>query len=196
MPPPHLNTKLQLSCIWSYFRHLCITAPQPLRRAATVSARSFSTTPTMQKKGKEQKADPRITLIRYHMQHPLMPRPLRLSRGRSLRHWTIDRAWRVWETKKRKQAELELQRQYQSMQFTMEVLRNLDDGPTSYGKEGSRLFRTALEKKGIYGLGAIPIEYSRLQTDTPGTIPWDHDWKRWRAIYSELTLNVLTLSRI
>lgn len=112
------------------------------------------------------------------MQHPLMPRPLRLSRGRALRHWTIARAWSLWEKKKKMQANLELQRLYQNMQLAMEVLRNLDDGTTSSGTTGSRLFRIALEKKGIYNVGAIPIEYARQQTETPSLVPWDHNWKR------------------
>ncbi|CCU74549.1 unnamed protein product [Blumeria hordei] len=140
--------------------------------------RSFTTSSSLLKKGNQPKTDSRITLIRYHMQHPLMPRPLRLSRGRALRHWTIARAWKVWDSKRQNRAKLELQRQYQSIQDTMEVLRNLDDGSSKVGKEGSRLYRIALEKKGIYSNGSIPIEYSRLQTDTPATSPWDHDWKR------------------
>lgn len=65
---------------------------------------------SLSSKNKQQKIDPRVTLIRYHMQHPLMPRPLRLSRGRALRHWTIARAWSLWEKKKKMQANLELQR--------------------------------------------------------------------------------------
>ncbi|RKF59809.1 hypothetical protein OnM2_057030 [Erysiphe neolycopersici] len=143
------------------------------------TSRSFSrTSKWYSSKNKQQKTDPRVTLIRYHMQHPLMARPLRLSRGRALRHWTIAQAWDIWEKKKKIRANLELQRQYQSMQLAMEVLRNLDDGTNSNGKIGSRLFRTALEKKGIYKTGSIPIEYSRLQTETPGATSWDHNWKR------------------
>ncbi|KAI1007322.1 hypothetical protein K3495_g903 [Podosphaera aphanis] len=152
--------------------------PSRSKGAATTSVRSFSRTAPVLKRNKERKVDPRVTLIRYHMWHPLMPRPLRFGRERALRHWTIDRAWRVFQTNLRKKQQVELQRQYQSIQMTMEVLRNLDDGMTSYGKEGSRLYRLALEKRGVFGHGSIPIEYARLQTDTPGPVPWDHNWKR------------------
>ena len=60
-------------------------------------------------KGKP-KTDPRITLIRYHLQHPKTPRPLRFSRMRALRHWTIHRAWMLFRRKKAAAEELELQR--------------------------------------------------------------------------------------
>ncbi|RKF73082.1 hypothetical protein GcM1_245016 [Golovinomyces cichoracearum] len=149
-------------------------------RVSTIWTRGFSATTPWQNKNKnnQQKIDPRVTLIRYHMQHPIMPRPLRLGRSRALRHWTIARAWDVWEKRKKRQVDLELQRQYQSIQMAMEALRNFDDGSAVDGKEGSRLYRIALEKKGVYSTGSIPIEYARLQTDTPGATPWDHDWKR------------------
>lgn len=140
--------------------------------------RNFSTSSSLSKKSNQPKTDMRVTLIRYHMQHPLMPRPLRLSRSRALRHWTIARAWKVWDSKRRNQAKMELRRQYQCIQDSMEVLRNFDDGSSKDGKEGSRLYRIATEKRGIYSNGSIPIEYARLQTDTPATVPWDHDWKR------------------
>lgn len=38
-----------------------------------------------------------------------------------------------------------------------------------------RLYRRAMERK---GLDQIPIEYARLQTDTPPRNGWDHSWKR------------------
>jgi len=56
------------------------------------------------------KGDPRITLIRYHMQHPKTPRPLRFSRMRALRHWTIHRAWMLFRRNRMAEEELELQR--------------------------------------------------------------------------------------
>jgi hypothetical protein len=56
------------------------------------------------------KKDPRITLIRYHLQHPKTPRPLRFSRMRALRHWTIHRAWMLFRRKKAAAEALELQR--------------------------------------------------------------------------------------
>ena len=83
---------------------------------STPSTRHISTTSPMfaggsggQNKGKPKK-DPRITLIRYHLQHPKTPRPLRFSRMRALRHWTIHRAWMLFRRKKAAAEELELQR--------------------------------------------------------------------------------------
>jgi large subunit ribosomal protein L40 len=74
--------------------------------------------------------------------------------------------------KKLEAEELELQRMYQSMHNTMEVLRTMDerDG-LARGKEAGRLYR-------IFGQGGVPIEYARLQTDTPGREAWDHSWTR------------------
>lgn len=40
------------------------------------------------------------------------------------------------------------------------------------------LYRVAMEKKGVYGTDAVPIEYARLQTDSPAKKAWDHGWKR------------------
>ena len=45
-------------------------------------------------------------------------------------------------------------------------------------KDAGRLYRIAMEKKGIFKHGGVPIEYARLQTDTPGRVPWNHDWTR------------------
>jgi large subunit ribosomal protein L40 len=61
-------------------------------------------------KGNVQKKDPRITLIRYHLQHPKTPRPLRLSRMRGLRHWTIHRAWMLYQRNLKEKEGLELER--------------------------------------------------------------------------------------
>jgi large subunit ribosomal protein L40 len=64
---------------------------------------------------------------------------------------------------------------YQSMHSSMEVLRTMD--PPGQ-KDAGRLYRVALEKKGIFGQGGVPVEYARLQTDTPGREAWDHSWTR------------------
>jgi hypothetical protein len=61
-------------------------------------------------KGNRPTVDPRVRLIRYHLEHPKTPRPLRLSRMRSLRHWTIHRAWMLFKRKKRESEERELLR--------------------------------------------------------------------------------------
>lgn len=68
--------------------------------------RNFTTTPSNLaggrpgQKQKKTNADQRIALIRYHLQHPKTPRPLRLSRMRALRHWTIHRAWMLVRRKR------------------------------------------------------------------------------------------------
>jgi large subunit ribosomal protein L40 len=66
-------------------------------------------------------------------------------------------------------------RMYQSMHDAMEELRTMD-APAA--KDAGRLYRIATEKKGIFGHGGVPIEYARLQTDTPGREPWNHGWTR------------------
>jgi large subunit ribosomal protein L40 len=49
-------------------------------------------------------------------------------------------------------------------------------GPGTKGE--GYLYRLAMEKKGVYGLKGIPIEYTRPQTETPPRKTWDHEWKR------------------
>lgn len=104
-----------------------------------------------------------------------IPAPLRMARNRYLRHWTIHRAWLMFRRREREAREMVWMRQYQSMNRACEELR-LTSGPGTRD-EGS-LLRTALEKKGVYGLKGIPIEYTRAQTETPGKVAWNHDWKR------------------
>ncbi|KAK4191930.1 hypothetical protein QBC35DRAFT_485113 [Podospora australis] len=104
-----------------------------------------------------------------------IPAPLRMARNRYLRHWTIHRAWLMYRRKEREAREKVWMRQYQSMNHACEELR-LTSGPGSRD-EGS-LFRTALEKWGVYGLKGVPIEYTRAQTETPARVAWNHDWKR------------------
>ncbi|KAK2031700.1 hypothetical protein LX32DRAFT_636937 [Colletotrichum zoysiae] len=45
-------------------------------------------------------------------------------------------------------------------------------------REEGWLYRVAQEKKGVYGPGAVPIEYARHQSETPARQAWDHEWKR------------------
>ncbi|KAF2274159.1 uncharacterized protein EI97DRAFT_435521 [Westerdykella ornata] len=156
----------------------------------------FSTTARLGKrsKGKANAADPRVTAIRYHLQHPLTPRPLHFSRTRYLRHWTIHRAWMLFLRKRRRAEELELERQYESMRAACEHLRLMDDngmtvppaeaggqgadpgtlGPR--GKEVGRLYRGAMRKVGIWG--SVPVEYARAQVDFPSREGWNHGWTR------------------
>jgi large subunit ribosomal protein L40 len=130
-----------------------------------------------------------IAMIRYHLYHPttLMPRPLRFSRNRYLRHWTIHRAWQLFQHKQKQNQQLELQRQYQSMAAACEELR-IGAG------DGGRLFRKSMMKTGTWSTpergGGVPIDYARgmmewvggpgVGVGESGGKPriWDHDWKR------------------
>ncbi|PQE25707.1 Ribosomal L28 L40 mitochondrial protein [Rutstroemia sp. NJR-2017a BBW] len=171
MPPQTLSSPL--------FRLLTpLLQSTPLTRITP--NRTFTLTPTPLKKANPnaKKGDPRISLIRYHLQHPKTPRPLRFSRLRALRHWTIHRAWMLLRRKKREAEELELQRLYKSMHSAMEELRKLEGAGE---EQAGRLYRIALEKKGIFGgEHSVPIEYARAQTDTPGRPGevWNNGWKR------------------
>ena len=56
--------------------------------------------------------------------------------------------------------------------------------------DGGRLYRQAVDRKGIYGglkvaqsssvvgNGGVPIEYSRAQTEGPPRTGWDEEWTR------------------
>lgn len=97
--------------------HTTTTTPFALRNSVKAtsqkptSQRTFSSSPSHLARGRgKPKADPRITLIRYHLQHPQTPRPLRFSRLRALRHWTIHRAWMLARRKRMESEEGELQR--------------------------------------------------------------------------------------
>ncbi|KAK4495599.1 hypothetical protein PRZ48_012867 [Zasmidium cellare] len=149
---------------------------------------NFSTTEQRQARDKNRgpKKDPRITQIRYHLYHPLTPRPLRFSRNRALRHWTIHRAWQRYLDEQRKQTERTLERQYNAMSAACEALRLVDahgltaDERTKIGesntKEEGRLYRIAMLKTGVWD--KVPIEYGRIQTETPPRKGWNHEWTR------------------
>ncbi|KAK6586098.1 hypothetical protein PZA11_001155 [Diplocarpon coronariae] len=185
----HRRTTTKMQCLLSSVRNLSLSLsalPKPASFTSTCriphistrpgQTRAFSSTPARLKKDdKKSKIDPRITLIRYHMQHPQTPRPLRLSRMRSLRHWTIHRAWMLVRRKKAEAEEKELGRMYQSIHSACEELRKIGVPGT---KDVGRLYRIAMEKKGIFKQGGVPIEYARYQTDTPGREVWNHSWTR------------------
>jgi large subunit ribosomal protein L40 len=44
------------------------------------------------------------------------------------------------------------------------------------GKEMGRLYRIAMRKEGIWK--GAPIEYARIQTETPSRKGWNHEWTR------------------
>ncbi|KAK2809631.1 hypothetical protein FQN50_003688 [Emmonsiellopsis sp. PD_5] len=132
--------------------------------------RSFSAGQALMAKRERVRKDRRITLIRYFLYHPLTPRPLRFSRNRYLRHWTIHRAWQLYQAKKRSAHTLELERQWNAMRAACEELR------TGAG-DGGKLFRVSMNKRGLFR-DAVPIEYGRLQTEGPGREGWNYGWKR------------------
>lgn len=155
-----------------------LSAPTTLRALLPSCVRTFTATPAPQKKKKSAAAGSeyraRLAVIRGNL-HGFAPPPLRMARNRYLRHWTIHRAWQLHQRKLRESHERELMRQYQGMHNACEELRNTS-GPGLNGE--GYLYRVAMEKKGMYGLKAVPIEYARLQTETPAKMAWDHDWKR------------------
>ncbi|KAK4097852.1 hypothetical protein N658DRAFT_488925 [Parathielavia hyrcaniae] len=129
-------------------------------------------------KGGEEQIDPRFINMMRHLavlSPKRIPPPLRMGRNRHLRHWTIHRAWLLFRRRERDARERNLQRQYQSMHAAMEELR-LTSGPGT--RDEGYLYRVATEKKGVYGLHGVPIEYARAQTETPARVAWNHDWKR------------------
>ncbi|KAL2868301.1 mitochondrial 54S ribosomal protein mL40 [Aspergillus lucknowensis] len=130
---------------------------------------TFSTTRPLLKRKAATPVDKRVTLIRYFLHHPLTPRPLRFSRNRYLRHWTIHRAWQLHQANRRRANQLELQRQWQAMNAACEELR------TGAG-DGGKLFRKSMIKTGVFR-DMFPIEYGRLQTEGPGE-GWNHEWTR------------------
>ncbi|KAJ9610612.1 hypothetical protein H2200_005389 [Cladophialophora chaetospira] len=144
------------------------SAKAPSARTATSPKASFSTSTAHNARSKGgARPDRRITLIRFHLHHPttLTPRPLRFSRNRHLRHWTITRAWNLYRHNIAKSREMELERQYNAMRDANEELR------VGAG-DGGRLFRKAQMKTGVWGIasgarkGGVPIEYAR------GLVEW------------------------
>lgn len=162
----------------------------------TSAATTFRATQAPQARKGRQPRDPKAVHI-HRKQPKKRPAPLRMSRQRWLRHWTIHRAWKLWERKERERQERSLMRQWQSMYAACEELRNTL-GPED--SEPGRLFEMAMDKTGVFSTpnatlsigkatlkrgqeepwkakGAIPIEYSRAQTETPARVAWDHDWR-------------------
>ncbi|KAK4040227.1 hypothetical protein C8A01DRAFT_15850 [Parachaetomium inaequale] len=130
------------------------------------------------KRGVEEQRDPKMINMLSHfavLSPNRIPPPLRMGRNRHLRHWTIHRAWLLFRRREREARERNLMRQHQSMSNACEALR-LTSGPGT--RDEGYLFRVAMEKKGVYGLHGVPIEYARAQTETPAKVAWNHDWKR------------------
>lgn len=169
----------------------CLSTTAPL--GAKPGSQSYSSSSSASKaggkgkkdakgKGRGRRQDPRdrdpkiINLLQQMstLSPPRLPPPLRFARNRHLRHWTIHRAWLLFRRRERDARERTWMRQHQSMRAACEALR-LTDGPGT--RPEGYLYRVAMEKKGVYGLHGVPIEYARAQTDTPAKTPWNHDWK-------------------
>jgi len=88
---------------------------------------------------------------------------------------------------------MELERQYNSMRDACEALRLMDgngmtvseggQGPGSEGvpagrtgKDVGRLYRLAMLKTGVWQ--GVPIEYARIQTESPPRDGWNGSWTR------------------
>ncbi|KAI0140028.1 hypothetical protein F4776DRAFT_662162 [Hypoxylon sp. NC0597] len=148
-------------------RSIHTTAPQNARAQGKGAKKK-------RRKGKGEGPDPRIVNLKASMPRAV-PAPLRFARNRALRHWTIHRAWLLYQRKEREREQHELERMYQSMHNACEELRKTS-GPGT--RDEGYLYRVAMEKKGLYGHKSIPIEYTRPQTETPAREPWNHGWTR------------------
>ncbi|KAI0970693.1 hypothetical protein F4678DRAFT_435977 [Xylaria arbuscula] len=157
---------------WRQSRSFHMTTP---RDAKSVVPAKGSKKQGKKRKGKGAEGpDPRIVNLKSSMPRTV-PAPLRFARNRALRHWTIHRAWMLYQRKERERQAHELERMYQSMHNACEELRNTS-GPGT--REEGYLYRVAMEKHGMYGHNAVPIEYARLQTETPARQAWNHEWTR------------------
>lgn len=158
------------------------TTPIPLAKGKGKPAAPASNKPKKPernpKRAPQQARDPKMINMLSHfavLSPKRIPPPLRMGRNRHLRHWTIHRAWLLFRRREREAREKTLMRQHQSMSAACEALR-LTAGPGT--RDEGYLYRVAMEKKGVYGLNGVPIEYARAQTETPAKKAWNHDWKR------------------
>ncbi|KAG6061720.1 hypothetical protein E4U17_000060 [Claviceps sp. LM77 group G4] len=135
--------------------------------AAAKSARKNRTVP-------KSENSIRVQTLRKNM-FSRAPPPLRMGRLRHLRHWTIHRAWQIFQRAQREATSKERQRMHAGMHSACEELRK-SIGPE--GRSEGYLYRVAMAKEGVWGTSAIPIEYVRYQTEYPGEEPWKHDWKK------------------
>ncbi|KAK5625331.1 hypothetical protein RRF57_001047 [Xylaria bambusicola] len=78
--------------------------------AHEAKAAAFAKGAKKKRKGKNTDGpDPRILNLKVSMPRTV-PAPLRFARNRALRHWTIHRAWLLYQRKERERQEHELQR--------------------------------------------------------------------------------------
>ncbi|KAI1326913.1 hypothetical protein F5Y16DRAFT_421475 [Xylariaceae sp. FL0255] len=165
-------SSLSRNAVPSSTRQLHVTGTQAAKGSSAPN--SFNDGGRKKKNIREKGPDPRIHNLKISMPRKV-PAPLRFARNRADRHWTIHRAWLLYQNKERMRRTLELERMYNGMHNACEELRKTS-GPGL--RDEGYLYRIALEKKGVYGHHSIPIEYARHQTETPAREAWNHDWKR------------------
>lgn len=131
--------------------------------------------PKKKNKSKTQSENAKhIKTLKQNMFSPAPP-PLRMARHRHLRHWTIHRAWQLFRRQQHEATHRERSRMQAGMYNACEALREVS-GPGD--RSEGYLYRVAMEKKGVWNGDAIPIEYARMQTESPAERAWNHDWKR------------------
>ncbi|KAJ2903159.1 ring finger domain protein [Zalerion maritima] len=157
--------------------------PTPANAASAIMPsplRAFSTTPSLPKRmsgklnpNRPKHMNQKIYVLR-RWRSKRLPAPLRMGRNRYLRHWTIHRAWLLYQRQEKERRQTELMRMQASMAGALEELRTTS-GPGSRGE--GYLYRLAVKKARVWGLNAIPIEYARMQTETPPREAWNHAWR-------------------
>lgn len=161
------------------------TTPASLARKATpqmmkkggAAGKFKPSTPKRKAKGRSTgltESAKKVRTLKQNMFSPAPP-PLRMARQRHLRHWTIHRAWQLFRRQQHEAQHKERSRMQAGMWNACEALRTAT-GPGERGE--GYLYRVAMEKKGVWNGDAIPIEYARMQTETPAAEAWNHEWKR------------------
>lgn len=103
------------SSITSSISRTPASAVRPFTSTPCASAKAGGKASSGNKPGKKKKKDkgdapdPRIRNLKLSMPRKV-PAPLRFGRNRHLRHWTIHRAWLLWQRKEREREEKELMR--------------------------------------------------------------------------------------
>ncbi|CAI6087473.1 hypothetical protein V2G26_009848 [Clonostachys chloroleuca] len=155
-------------------RLLSTTTTLLSKAAKRAKAAKIGTTPRRNKGHQRSEFYARVKILKQNLFSPAPP-PLRMARLRHLRHWTIHRAWLLFRRQQKEATHRERVRMNAGMFNACEELRKVA-GPGD--RSEGYLYRVAMEKKGVWGLNAVPIEYARFQTDSPATTAWNHDWKR------------------
>ncbi|KAM3502455.1 hypothetical protein MY10362_004837 [Beauveria mimosiformis] len=157
------------------------TTPIPLARKAVPpiggKSKASSSMPKRKAKGKQTgltESGRKVRTLKQNMFSPAPP-PLRMGRQRHLRHWTIHRAWQLFRRQQHEAQHKERSRMQAGMWNACEALRTVN-GPGDRGE--GYLYRVAMDKEGLWDGHAIPIEYARMQTETPAVEAWNHEWKR------------------